>query len=404
MKSKVCIITAAMLPYAQSFGSCQRMFFLAKYLEEKNNSVVLISLKNTKYGYFGYTCNFTHFTLPLKKKGNFIWRAWKKVLFKIGYYKVINRIIYNELSINKAVLIKNWINDNKKEIISKIKRNNIDTVIVSGPPFTIFNIVPEIKKLNIKLIIDYRDPWNNLFEKETIPHRKEKKICISADHITTFSKKFSTDIIQKYSLGSKVITVFNGFSETAWKNIEIKSLQNKKLTIAYTGTYNLQKLDSLFYALQNFKYKNELLINFIGPVDLNNYKWKENLRGVVRFIDTISHENSLKYLYSSDIALVYYWRDDYRANYMITGKFFDYIRSECVIWGLGKDYYNYNELINEYKLGFTCNNTTEDISKFLLQIYNKWKKNELLSLRKNSQRLLSHFNRTYQYEKINEIC
>jgi hypothetical protein len=53
-----------------------------------------------------------------------------------------------------------WIKENRK-IIEFIKTQNIDYVFISGPPHSVFYLVPEIyKKTNAKVILDLRDPFS----------------------------------------------------------------------------------------------------------------------------------------------------------------------------------------------------------------------------------------------------
>ena len=65
---KIAVITYDMIPYASSWGSCQRMYYLSEFLLEKGYSVEIFSSSKNRYGNFGKKINFGINYFPPEKK------------------------------------------------------------------------------------------------------------------------------------------------------------------------------------------------------------------------------------------------------------------------------------------------------------------------------------------------
>ncbi|MCI8772200.1 MAG: glycosyltransferase family 4 protein, partial [Lachnospiraceae bacterium] len=200
-KRNVLIITYSMIPHASSWGGCQRMYYLAEYLIREGYNVTVCSAKTNEEQFYGKEIHFSTMPLEIKNKifrnfvyskkvshsnkktdhisANFIGKLrniikGKKTLFKI--LVKIDEWIFNEPSYLMGLISRNWISSWKKEISDYITENEIDTLIVSGPPFGMFSIVKYIKKKNhISVILDYRDPWNLWHKRSLFARLAEKK-------------------------------------------------------------------------------------------------------------------------------------------------------------------------------------------------------------------------------------
>jgi hypothetical protein len=146
-----------------------------------------------------------------------------------------------------------WAISRLPEIIKTIRNEKIDIVMVSGSPFSFFIIGLIVKKLcNVKLVLDYRDPWKHCpFVSQSHFIRKAlisfwEKVCVkNADLITVCTDSMLCYINDNYQNKAKVIKLVNGFDYDDFKQIRTQNnADSESYTFLYSGTY---KLDSNVY-------------------------------------------------------------------------------------------------------------------------------------------------------------
>jgi len=433
MKKSILIITYHMLPYVKRFGDCQRIFFMAEYLTDKGYDVFVINAKKkAQQGYFGYHPSFKQIALSIKENwltkyillkselGGKISQRNKNIFILFRILRVlIKRILlqyekyaFNEPNPTYGLIGNQWINSNKRKIFEIIENNDIQNVIISAPPFALFKIVDKIKKRfpNIQVIMNYRDPWN-CWNLNQISKNKEMRYTHSADSISVFSDKYRQDAIKHLALyPEKIITVSNGYSENTWNRLlQKKTGMDDKLIITYTGGFSFDTnsyvgIDALLNAVKEIIIDNSILFRFVGNVDtVNAEKWESILGSKVEFIHNVSHEESIKYLQWSDVVLVIYTSTNYASQYMLTGKYFDYLRSNKVIWGIGEPNSNFNELIKKHQLGVHCKNQKDQIQSTIKKLISTFECGEIGSLRVNTNIDISHYSIESQNKKIEKL-
>lgn len=419
MKSIV-IITYYMSPFAKSFGSCQRIFFLANQLIENDYKVTVISkYEEIKYVNFGNEAKFENYYLTIGGKildAKQIFKEYKKSKFLIIFYRIISKIIliispvankkFNETNINHSIEPLIWILKNRKNFERIIKEKNAQAVILSAPPFHLLRITDIIKKVDnkIKVIIDYRDPWN--FNKSRISEL-EKKILYKSDLILSFSLKFKQHLENMYGLPeNKILSIYNGYSISAWSKARepVKDVSCGKIIFTYAGSYsfankNFADITPLLKSIEINKYS-DIIFRFIGKKDsLNANYWLNRLNGRVEFIDYMNHEKVIEYLLISDVQIVLFNYINNRSKFMITTKFFDYLRSGKIIWGIGDPESNFCQMIENNRLGFTCKPEVDEISKTIEKIIYHFSQNSLLPFKRNGA-LIEEYSRENQFKKL----
>ncbi|ABX31999.1 hypothetical protein Pmob_1287 [Petrotoga mobilis SJ95] len=421
--NNILIITYNMIPYSPNWGGCQRVYYFAKELSKTNN-VFMISAKKNYYGDFGQEIPFEIYyienyieTFYREKKTNSYFHYNKnkgrklieKLLNSLGnIYKKIDKFLFNEPNPGIGFIAFIWTRKIKNKVFQIIEQNNINKVLISGPPFSIFHIVKIIKKRfpNIEIILDYRDPWNfwnNLNNKITT--NREKKYLRFTDKIISPNENLTKDLNDSFSLSSlrkKIITIRNGYSEESWKNIKInKETSNDKIIISHIGSIGFKDSGyrnptEFLKAFYNYEKNYEFLIRFIG-VDRDKYtnSYKKLLGEKIEFIERVDQQKSFEYMLQSDILLLLHTEKSNANKYVYTGKFFDYIRSGRIILGIGDDNVLFNKMIKKYDLGFTTRNEKEEIKKALDLILKH--KNRLI---RNSDIDIYKFSREYQNNKL----
>ena len=405
-----------MIPYAKKWGDCHRMFLLADYLQQNNFNVTVVHSNLKYYGDFGQRFQFETFSFALKKRlfvSSFSVNDKKdqplkkspliKLVTDATYwkdiikYKFLRRILlaienwfFEDINPGDGWLGYFWIRHNRKKILDIIAQNQVEKVIISCPPFSLASLVPYLKKRTAaQLFLDFRDPW--LSQKDTRFYRKQKKVLEASDHVFLFSEKFRNSLSNHFNgLEYKSSELLNAYSIQNWAGIDSKSNlsvnSSHALVISYCGGYNLQNgplnLQTVLNAIHTSSLKNDVLLRLIGPIPHQQIAvWKEKMGESIDFIDTVSHQKSLEYMLESDVLLVSYLSNEDKAKYMLTTKFFDYIRAKRVIWGIGNENMNFMEMIREFNLGLCSSADNQSITAGLKQLVQLKQNDRLEELR-----------------------
>ncbi len=421
MAENILIITLDMVPYALQFGSCQRMYYLAEKLVESNYNVYLIHYAQ-KENIFNYKkINFvaipifkntknTELSVFVKKHNKFLFFLYKATRwFNYKLKLTIENFLYNEPVKMTSYYSKIFLALAKNQISNLILNFNIKIIVISGPPFRLFSIIKFIKRLkpDIKVIVDYRDPWNYTLNFR-MSYFKEKRVIKLADKIVLFSEKYKENFKEIFQIDDKLEVVYNGYDENIWNSLKAVDNKKSKLIISYVGSYTFDKLgwcyiSEILEAFVQFNSKNTIL-QFVG---LDRYiemdYWEKKSKYKIEFIPPVQQIKAIEYMNQSDVLIVLYSWSNKRADFMITGKFFDYIASDKVIWGIGKKYTDFNEMIVKYSLGIISENFVIDILKGFQILENKWQNGELKSLRNDQPQFKKHFSRDFQNQKYLKI-
>lgn len=324
---------------------------------------------------------------------------------------ILNRYFYNEPNKTSGLFVKLWLINSRKEILRKLKTFSPEVIIISSPPFVLLSLVSFMKKNSkAKVLLDYRDQWNYFKDKgSNLLRRRELKHIILADKIVVFSEKFRNDFCQFYNIPpAKVLAIYNGFHNNSWNQIK-PLVRNSKFIITYTGTYsfdhkNFADISAVLQALLVNPNRDKILLRLIG-CEFNSAQtaWKKLLGGCIEFVPPIDQLDANNYLKETDVALLIYNYSNERSKYMLTGKFFDYLASRTVILGIGEKNTNFNELIEEHKLGYVCNYNEECIYNALEYLFSLWRQNRLQLLRRDESINISFFSRDNQNYKYNQL-
>ncbi len=434
MTETILVITFDMIPYTQNWGGCQRIFFLSEFLQEKGFNVIVVHLKNNYYNMFGKNLSFSTIALEIDilSKINSQINSYnsaddtnkREVLTKFikhnlnRFFFLIKKERYNEIDPYQGFLGELLIEKIKKNISTIIKSNDIHKVIISGPPFSLFSIMKYFKEnfIDLKVILDYRDPWNLWNMGNQLSRHNEYSIIRLADHVVFVNERLRDDTIKLFNLDkNRCSVVFNGYSEKDWQEIirdnENLSLNKRReqLIISYIGSMSFNKggyrdLSTFLLALEKFRYKDKVRIRFVGAeASEEAEEIAKKFKNSIEFIPRVSYKRSLEYMLDSDILLLVH-TDKKSAKYVVTGKFFDYARSGKIILGISndKDAYFMN-LIERHKLGIASLNEEEQILKALNLIYYEWDNGKIDDLRKTSSQELKNFSRDNQNKEFIKI-
>ena len=148
-----------------------------------------------------------------------------------------------------------FIPDNKKGWARKaiktareiIKKEKINLIFVTAPPFSAINMAVKLKKeFNLPLVIDYRDLWfGNQFAFYPTPFHKylhkrmEYKALKAADRITATNRKMKEKILNNYKFLTfeDIYIIPHGYDPADFENIVLEKKENNKMWLTYSGIF-----------------------------------------------------------------------------------------------------------------------------------------------------------------------
>ena len=163
-----------------------------------------------------------------------------------------------------------WKSSSVNFLLDYLPKNNIDTIITTGPPHSVHLIGLELKrKLNINWISDFRDPWvklNYLNRFHLLPFSRKShislrnKVLINSNAVIVTSERLK-DLFS--NITSNIYKITNGFDYIIKEN----NLDNK-FSISHIGSlYPERNPKFLWDSLEELfegSFKKDLQINFIG--------------------------------------------------------------------------------------------------------------------------------------------
>ena len=402
------------------------MFYLANYLAEQGLRVTVISpsyetnrknldIRNQKYTniYLGNIKRITTHgrvrTMPVPDN------TLKKVKRRIsGIINQFGEWFYGEQDITEIHRKNKWVRKYRNRICQIIKEENADKVIISMPSFSFIKLGRLIRNHceNVKLIYDYRDPWYLWKHKRNPAYYREKYYLRYADCIIGFSERFCNDMIKEMKVdSSKIYTVYNGYSEHSWQIFDkvrkkrpktMASLPKNKMIITYTGSMSLTNKKSnyrnptnLIVAVKNMP---DVELYLVGISKIEKEVDEEN----VHFIGEVTQQQSFLYMDQSDILISIHDAQDSSGDYLISGKFYDYMRSGKIILQIGSSSGLMSEFVNKFGLGVVCENQVEELRKAIIILKEKWKDGKLIRETDNEQDI-RRFEREVQNEAYRQI-
>jgi hypothetical protein len=375
-----------MIPFADNWGGCQRMYHLAQSLVLHGNKIWVASSKNTKIAdYYGQKIDFNQIIIehPFHKFKNDEKRLISDTRPKSGANLIkrfrsaiiynLDRILFNEPNRGMGIYSIFWVRKALKPLLAHITKNSIDTVLLSGPPFTVFSFARNLKKSvkSLKIVLDYRDPWNLWNYRKNLSSFIERIYLSYADLVVVSTKSLQTAMKDKFKQ-VRIATVYNGFSLENWSRIEPGKAPDNRIVISYIGAINFRPgsfrdTTEFFKAYEKFPQKSIFEIRFIGAV---NNEYTQDLKSrfpEIIFTEKVSVEESLKLMTESHLLLSIHTSEDRSSKYLIGAKIFDYLRSGRTIFSINNPE-SYEHKFLRDKNSICCPNNSKEIQKVLSRL------------------------------------
>lgn len=426
----VLMICSDMIPYTNSFGASQRVFYFAENLIANGFKVSVFADKNTNIAnWYGKQPSFQIFHLEgLFSKGIFFLKneqsttRKRKKKYQFSILSVLkktaglfDKYFFNDPNPGSGLISYLWLKFNEKTIINFVSVNSIDHVIISMPPFGLasYSLIAKLHKQSCIVVLDYRDPWNCWNGNRGIPFFKEKKALLIADYVFTTNEKHKSKLVENYSLnGNKIKSIMNGYDSDLWETVEKSYFhkKNKKLTFCFIGNISFKQKSyrnptEFFEAYSRFANAKNIIIRFVGiATDSPDVKRIMNLYPEIQFIPKVSQHESFVQMLKSDVLFNIHSTDDNSSEYLMAGKIFDYYRSKRFILSINSERSLENQFVLKHKIGLCTENYSDKILQAINSIYNQWRINENNLIIDGDFSYLDHYTRTHQGEILSEWC
>jgi glycosyltransferase involved in cell wall biosynthesis len=302
-----------------------------------------------------------------------------------------------------------------------IKREEVDVIYSTGPPFSNHIIGMCLKGLTKKpLILDFRDAWTanpvRRMKYPAVRHHIElflEKIAIrNADLVISTTEGITQDFRRRYELGSttKFITLPNGYDRDEFcLPVETKKEWRDKIRIVHTGILRLERspkplllaLQQLFDEHPTLEHSFEVYLigenkPFIDGKKITDYISEFDLASVVKVIGHVPQQEALQYQMSADILLLVIGvvAPEDVLTYGIASKVFDYMVAGRPVLTLA-DPGPVSELVERTEIGpVFAPSDIDGIKQYLLAAVEAFKAGQL-EIKSNKQEIDK-----YDFQKI----
>lgn len=282
-----------------------------------------------------------------------------------------------------------WIKPSVKYLTKVLSDTDFDLIVSTGPPHSVHLIAKKLQeKFELPWVADFRDPWTSMdyLKEMSLSSRalkkhdaQEREVITSADKIIVVGQTMMNEFKDRYDVESTII--HNGFNEMEeTENVQLDA----KFTLSHIGSFlKNRNCDDLWNVLatmlkENTDFKNDLCIQLIGRLAPNVESSIEKF-GLSNYIDRKGYmpfAETQKYLLASQVLLLPIDRID-NAEFILTGKIFEYLKSRRPILLIGPTHGDAAALVNQTKAGYCCNFDDESaIRQTIEKMYELYKRGE----------------------------
>ena len=258
-----------------------------------------------------------------------------------------------------------------------LKKDEFVAIITTGPPHSTHLIGRALKrKLGIKWLADFRDPWTDIYYyKELYPtalstaidKRMERSVLLEADVVIPVSPDMQRILIEKSPKlkKDKFAMLPNGYDDLDFENW--KEPSNEVFTITYAGTLTQQyRLGTFLNTLDAMAKAHPIRFVIAGKYDEVVANQLDSLKHV-QVVDKgyITHAEVLNLLQATD-ALLLAIPDLPGYTGILPGKLFEYLAAQRNIFCLGPTNADAAAIIKEAQAGAASDYEDADKMKAIL--------------------------------------
>lgn len=281
-----------------------------------------------------------------------------------------------------------WVKPSIEYLSNIISKEDIETIITTGPPHSIHLIGLGLKKkYNLQWIADFRDPWTSIGYHKRLrltAASENKHKALESEVLNAADKVVVTSNITKKefeSLTPKPIqTITNGFD-----GIRGSYSLDSDFTIVHIGSLLTGRNPNQLWevlgelVIENKTFAENLKIRLAGVTgsETLNSLQQNNLEKYVEHLGYISHEEVLKLQQQSQVLLLLEI-DSKETIGIIPGKLFEYLNAKRPILAIGPEEWEAGKMVEATNAGvFRTKKQKEELKTVLLNWFEAFKKGEL---------------------------
>ncbi len=333
--------------------------------------------------------------LEVPEPNNWIskWMFWKKdtssliysnqqqAVEKKSYLKKLLWWIRGNFFIPDARFL--WVKPSVRFLKKNIAQGEFDAVISTGPPHSLHLIGEKVSKhFGIPWLADFRDPWVSMDYLQAINltkfavkkhQQQEERVVKGADKVVVVGNVMRKEFLENHGVDATVI--HNGFNKKSNQQ-EVGALDSK-FSIVHIGSFTPRRnCDDLWQVLtelveENSEFADHLEIKLIGNTSPNILASIErlSLKPYLNHISYIKYEETLMHSRQAQVLLLPIDRID-NAEFVVTGKIFEYLNAKRPILLIGPDYGDGAMIIKNCQAGYCCNfDDHQAIKESVLMMY-----------------------------------
>jgi len=246
-----------------------------------------------------------------------------------------------------------------------VRKQAIDTVIVTVPPFSALKIGVALKRRfpQLRLITDFRDDWVGYYLRQ-IDHPTEEKIrraqqleaaaVAASTYVSTVTEKWVNQFRERYpgQPADKFICTPNGYDPETFRDFTPRERHDGKIVVTYFGTVHNNRVyspENYLEALENLpeEIRGRIETRFIGRVVSNARQSLERTRTTVRVRGFVPRLEGIRQLQETDFVLLIATDPGSHA-----GKLFDYLGAGKPILALSPRGGEIDQLLQRTRCGW----------------------------------------------------
>ncbi len=278
-----------------------------------------------------------------------------------------------------------WIPFALREARRLVRDQGIDSVLVTAPPFSAFQVGVQLKREfpHLKLICDFRDQWvGYLFQPGSAGSRRKQRVLQlereaveTADSVVSVTNSWVQQLRERYpnQHAAKFHCVPYGYDPEVFTPAPERAASDGILRITYAGSVSDDYIYSPRYFLEALdglpaEIRTRIEVRFIGRAAINTRPLFANRDGGVKLLGFMAQENVARQLGDADVLLLIVGDANAQA-----GKLFEYLAVGRPILALAPPEGEIGRLIRQARAGWCVpHNDTGAIRNLLVSVFRQW--------------------------------
>lgn len=298
-----------------------------------------------------------------------------------------------------------------------IREEKIDVVITTGPPHSTHLIGRRLKKkMNVKWVADFRDPWSEVYYNQllyrtdiiqNLEKKIEKKVLNEADLVLTVGPSMAELLKGKTEKDQRVEYVYNGFEHTAFENVPAGQ-KTDEFKICHIGILGeSQPITSFVSALKKLheqdkssaeKIKLQIIGKASGRILTEIEKELPWLKKEI--VAYVPHQKAIEYMVNADLLLNSLAETE-NSKLLISGKLMEYLASGRPVLCIGNESGDAAELLSGFEHCKVISRSNPDaMLSFVLSVMKRWGNNDKFEI---DRKLIGQYSRFETTRKLAEI-